>query len=286
MFEDKYITVAGVKTRYWQAGERGSLVLFIHGITRSVEDWQLNIADLATRHRVFALDVLGFGRTDKPTDEAYTIGRLARFVLDFMTAVKIPQAHLIGNSMGGTLALECAAQAPERVLSLVLVDPAGMDKKGNLLEFRLATVPILGEFLTKPSLSGTKMIGLKAFFDPSILTEEAIVFSTELARLPGAHAAFLKTLRSFSNFFGFNSDFVDALHKKLPRIIAPTLVIWGKQDRFVPAAHAAVLSRLLPNVVVEIWESCGHVPQVEQPKRFNETTLKFLESASDFKSHS
>jgi pimeloyl-ACP methyl ester carboxylesterase len=278
MFEDKYITIGGIKTRYWQAGEQGSLVLLIHGITRSVEDWQPNMADLATRHRVFALDVLGFGFTDKPTNEEYTIGRLARFVLDFMTALNIPKAHLMGNSLGGTIALACATQAPERVLSMVLADPAGMDKKGNLFEFRLATIPILGEFLTKPSLSGTKMIGSKAFFDPSILTEEAIVFSTELARLPGAHSAFLKTLRSFSNFFGFKSDFVDDLHKKLPHITAPTLVIWGKHDKFVTVAHAEILRRLLPNVVVEIWENCGHVPQLEHPNRFNETTLKFLKS--------
>jgi 4,5:9,10-diseco-3-hydroxy-5,9,17-trioxoandrosta-1(10),2-diene-4-oate hydrolase len=278
MFEDKYITIEGIKTRYWQAGEQGSLVVLIHGITRSVEDWQTNMADLATRHRVFALDVLGFGFTDKPTNEEYTISRLARFVLDFMTVLNIPKAHLIGNSLGGTLALECASQAPERVLSLVLADPAGMDKKGNLFEFRLATVPILGEFLTKPSLSGTKMIGSKAFFDSSKLTEEAIVFSTELARLPGAHSAFLKTLRSFSNFSGFKSEFVEALHKKLPHITAPTLVIWGKHDKFVTVAHAEVLRRLLPNVVVEIWEDCGHVPQFEYPKRFNDTTLKFLDS--------
>jgi pimeloyl-ACP methyl ester carboxylesterase len=278
MFEDKYITIGGIKTRYWQAGEQGSLVLLIHGITRSVEDWQTNMADLATRHRVFALDVLGFGLTDKPADEEYTIARLARFVLDFMTALNMPKAHLIGNSLGGTLALECASQAPERVLSLVLADPAGMDKKGNLFEFRLATVSVLGEFLTKPSLSGTKMIGSKAFFDPSILTDEAIAFSTDLARMPGAHSAFLKTLRSFSNFSGFKSAFVEALHKKLPNITAPTLVIWGKHDKFVTVAHAEVLRRLLPNATIDIWENCGHVPQIECPKRFNETTLKFLES--------
>jgi pimeloyl-ACP methyl ester carboxylesterase len=278
MFDDKYITIGGIKTRYWQAGEQGSLVVLIHGITRSVEDWQTNMADLATRHRVFALDVLGFGFTDKPADEEYTISRLSRFVLDFMTALNIPKAHLVGNSLGATLALECAHQAPERVASLVLADPAGMDKKGNLFEFRLATVPFLGEFLTKPSLSGTKMIGSKAYYDPSILTDDAIAFSTDLASLPGAHSAFLKTLRSFSNFSGFKSAFVEALHKKLPTITAPTLVIWGKEDKFVTVAHAEVLRRLLPNATIDIWDNCGHVPQIECSKRFNETTLTFLDS--------
>lgn len=281
MFEDRYINIGGIKTRYWQAGEQGSIVLLIHGITRSVEDWQSNMADLASHHRVFALDVLGYGLTDKPTNEEYTISRLARFVLDFMNALNITKAHLVGNSMGATLALECAAHAPKRVESLVIADPAGMDRKGNLFEFRLAAVPILGEFLTKPSLSGTKMIGSKAFFNPSaFLTDESILFSTELARLPGAQAAFLKTLRSFSNFLGFTSDFVEDLHKKLPNITVPTLLIWGKQDQFVTVAHAEVLRRLIPNVTVEIWENCGHCPQIEHPKRFNETTLAFLDNQS------
>jgi pimeloyl-ACP methyl ester carboxylesterase len=278
MFENKYITIKAIKCRYWQAGERGAPVLLIHGITRSVEDWQPNIADLATNHCVFALDLLGFGFTDKPANEEYTIERLARFVLDFLNALNIPRVHLIGNSMGGTIALECCYQEPERVASLVLVDPAGMDKRGNLLEFRLATIPILGELLTKPSLAGTKMILSKAFADPSKITDEFIAFSTELARMPGAHPAFLKTLRSFVTFLGFNSNFVKALHKKLPNITARTLVIWGKEDKFVTVAHAEVLRRLLPNVTVEIWENCGHAPQLEHPKRFNETILKFLDS--------
>jgi pimeloyl-ACP methyl ester carboxylesterase len=278
MFEDKFININGINTRYWQAGEQGPHLLFIHGITRSVEDWALNIEAFATNYRVFALDLLGFGHTDKPDNEEYTIARMAHFVLDFLKAQNISKVHLVGNSLGGTIALECCHQSPELVLSLVLADPAGMDIKGNLFEFRLATIPFLGELLTKPSVSGTKMIASKAFADPSKISEEDILFSTNLAKLPGAHAAFLKTLRSFSDFWGFKSDFVKALHNKLPNIKAQSLVIWGKEDKFVTVAHAEVLRKLLPNVTVEIFENCGHAPQIEQSKRFNETTLKFLEN--------
>jgi pimeloyl-ACP methyl ester carboxylesterase len=144
-FEDHFISIDGSTTRYWQAGDRGSPVLLLHGIACSVLEWERNIAALATRHRVFAVDLLGFGLTDKPSGADYSISRLAQFALSFLAAHKLPRTHLAGNSLGGSIALECARIAPERVASQVLVDPAGVDRKGTLLEFRLATIPQLGE---------------------------------------------------------------------------------------------------------------------------------------------
>jgi pimeloyl-ACP methyl ester carboxylesterase len=82
-FEDCYVSVGEVRTRYWQAGSRGSPVILLHGIGCSVLDWQANMAALAERHRVFAIDMLGFGRTDKPSGETYTVPRLAQFALRF-----------------------------------------------------------------------------------------------------------------------------------------------------------------------------------------------------------
>jgi pimeloyl-ACP methyl ester carboxylesterase len=79
-FEDRYVNVGGIKTRYWQAGTVGSPVILLHGIGCSVLDWELNIATLASQHRVYALDMLGYGLTEKPSNETYTGPRLTRFV--------------------------------------------------------------------------------------------------------------------------------------------------------------------------------------------------------------
>lgn len=274
-FEDRYMRIGAINTRYWQAGTQGSPVLLLHGIACSVLEWEANLEALAAHHRVFAVDLLGFGRTDKPDDETYTIRRLAQFVLDCLAYLELPWVHLAGNSLGGRIALECALMAPERVASLVLSDPAGIDKRGTLFEFCLSTLPVLGELLSSPNRFGTRMIWRKAFADPSFVTEELLDAKLELARLPGAKAVFLKTLRSFVDFSGFRSDPVEALQAALPQIKAPTLVIWGRQDRFVSVAHTEVLQRLLPNVQIQIWEGCGHLPQLEYAARFNQTTLDF-----------
>ena len=275
-FEDQYITVGGVRTRYWQAGDQGSAVLLLHGIGCSVLEWERNIPALAKSHRVFAVDLLGFGLTDKPVNENYCIQRLAQFSLDFLAAHNVSRAHIAGNSLGGSIALECARIAPERVASQVLVDPAGVDRRGTLLEFRLATIPFLGEILTRPNRMGTRMLWRKAFADPeAVVTDGMVNTKVALASMPGAHAAFLKTLRSFVDFGGFRPDHVNALQAALPGIVAPTLVIWGRNDQFVSVAHAEVLRRMLPNVQVQIWDHCGHAPQIEHPEKFNQTVLAF-----------
>lgn len=273
---DQFVRVGRFNTRYWRAGDTGSAVLLLHGIGCSVLEWQRNIDALATSHRVFAIDLLGSGFSDKPADEGYSIARLAQFAFDFLTTQGIASAHFAGNSLGGRIALHCALAAPQRVASMLLVDPAGMARRGTLLEFRLAALPLLGELFTRPSRIGTRMLWRKAFADPSgIVTDELIDTKLALARLPGAQAAFLKALRSFLQFSGFEASQVNALHAALPGIQTQTLVLWGRDDRFVPAAHAEVLRRLMPKVQVEIWDHCGHAPQIECADRFNETALAF-----------
>ena len=276
MLTNQFIDVGLVKARYWQAGSEGSAVLLLHGIACSVAEWEPNIEALAVRHRVFAVDLLGFGLTDKPADETYSLRRLANFVLDFMTAKGLAQAHMAGNSLGGRLALECAAIAPQRVASLLLVDPAGMERRKTLLEFRLATIPVLGEMFTLPNRLGMKMLWQKAFAAPAaFVTDDLVTTKVAMASQPGAQAAFLKTLRGFLDFRGFLPGPVAELHAALPRIQAPTLVVWGREDRFVPPAHAEVLRRTMPNAEVQIWDGCGHVPQIECAQRFNDAAQKF-----------
>ncbi|MEP6722876.1 MAG: alpha/beta fold hydrolase [Variovorax sp.] len=276
MIQDQFTEVNSIRTRYREAGTSGSAVLLLHGIGCSVLEWESNIEALAMRHRVFALDLVGFGLSAKPADRTYSLRHLARFVLDFMKVKGIARAHIAGNSLGGRLALECAAMAPEQVASLLLVDPAGMARRGTLFEFRLATLPILGEIFTWPHRLGTRMLWRKAFAAPSSFVTEALVTTKlSLARQPGAQAAFLKTLRGFVDFRGFRPELVEQLAAALPGIQAPTLVLWGRDDRFVPCAHAEVLARSMPNAEVEIWDRCGHALQVECAQRFNEAALAF-----------
>jgi pimeloyl-ACP methyl ester carboxylesterase len=209
-------------------------------------------------------------------DAPYGLPRLAQFAVDFLSALGVQRAHIAGNSLGGAIAMECAHLAPERVASMLLVDPAGVVIKGALLEFRLTSVPVLGELFSKPTHFGTRMLWNKAVFKPAgLVTDELVATKVKLASQPGAQRAFLKTLRSFLGLGGFTASHVQRLHTLLPTLTAPTLVLWGKQDLFVAPAHAEVLRRLLPNAKIEVWDACGHVPQMEHPQRFNETALAF-----------
>jgi len=275
---DQFTTVGGHRVRYWQVGREGPAVVCLHGIGCSVLEWEHSIHALATRHRVFALDLLGCGLTAKPSDVAYDVATLARFTLGFMDAVGLEMASLVGNSLGARVAMECAAIAPDRVRSLVLSAPAAMDNP-TLFDFRLASLPVLGELLTRPNALGTARLWRTAVADPACITPEMVREKVALARQPGAQKAFLKTLRGLIHLRGFRPSIIGDAHAKARRIQAPTCVIWGQQDRFLPVAHLDTLMRLMPHAKPVVLAPCGHAPMVERPADFSGIALDFLANA-------
>jgi pimeloyl-ACP methyl ester carboxylesterase len=274
-FEDRYVDVCTFRTRFWQAGSAGPAVVLLAGIGCSVLEWQKNIAALATRHRVYAFDMLGHGLTAKPRKNCYAITDLARFTLAFLSAQDEDSAHFVGSSLGGRIALECARLAPARVRSMILAAPAGIGCE-TALTMRLASVPVLGELLTRPSRIGTRMLWTPAFHDPSFVTNGLVETKYALARAPGAQQAVLKTLRSLVSVNGFRIEKVAALQAVMRALQQPTLIIWGRQDRLVPPEHARILEAKLPRSRTVLFDDCGHLPQLEQPQKFNEAVLDFL----------
>jgi len=272
---DQYIQVQGHRIRYWQQGDSGSIVLLLHGISCSVLEWEHNIAALATQHRVIALDLLGCGLSDKPLNASYDMESQARFVFDFMDAMGLSNVSLVGNSMGGRIAMECAAMHPERINAMALSAPAGVGVD-TLFNFRLASIPVLGELLTKPSMFGLTMIWKLAFHDKSFVTRALVAEKVMLAQQPNAQAVFLTTLRSLLSFGGFHKAPRQAFHARISKIRCPSLVIWGQQDRFLPVSHVKVLRSLLPHARYELVDHCGHVPMTEITDRFNRMVLEFL----------
>lgn len=112
--QDRYIKVGNINTRYWQAGDKGSNVVLVHGLGGFCENWMYNIEPLAKQHRVYAFDLVGFGRSDK-TPLVKDIYQFVQFISDFMDAKKIDKASLIGNSFGGGLILQFAVQFPQKI---------------------------------------------------------------------------------------------------------------------------------------------------------------------------
>lgn len=277
---DQFTDVQTHSTRYWCVGSQGSPLVLIHGIGCSVLEWEHCIQALAHEHRVYALDLLGCGLSAKPADAPYDVRGLAEFVLAFMDRMEIASAGLIGNSLGARVALECAALAPQRVSALVLSAPAGI-APSTLLEFRLSSLPLLGPLLTWPHALGTAMLWKKAFVNKANVTRTLVREKLALARLPGAGAAFLKTLRGLLNVSGFRNNITEGTQARLQQIRTPALFVWGRQDRFVPISHLALAQQLMPSAQTAVIENCGHVPMIENPAAFNHLARGFLQ-----KSHS
>ena len=222
--------------------------------------------------------MLGHGLTDKPQKNCYAIADLARFTLAFLSAQGEASAHFIGNSLGGRIALECARIAPARVKSMVLAAPAGIGRE-TALTMRLASVPVLGELLTRPSRMGTRVLWTPAFHDPSFVTERP--YRDEIRARPRARCASggSQNPAGLVSASGFRIEKVAALQAVMRAIQQPTLIIWGQQDRLVPPDHARILEARLPQSRTILFDECGHLPQLEQPGQFNATVLDFLSSA-------
>lgn len=273
--DDTFVTVDGLRTRYWTAGSSGSPVVLLHGIGSSIEDWAKTIPALSASHMVYALDLAGCGLSDKPADFSYSPDAMRNHVLGFMDAVGIDCADINGWSMGGRIALDIASQQPERVRRLVLTAPAGIGQK-TIFNFRMATLPFLGEVLTRPSKLGIQILMNAAVAKSSVISEEEILLRLSMGRMPGAQAAFLKQLRTFVGGAGFLDEPRKELLSNASNVKAPTLAIWGKQDKFVPPAHAKVLEETLESFRVETIDRCGHLPQIEHPEKYNALLTEFL----------
>jgi len=275
--QDRYIDAGAVTTRYWEQGDGGSAVIFLHGFGLSAEIWMHNVNAVAQRHHAYVPDLVGFGKSDKP-DVAYSIPYMARFVDDFMRATGIKKANLVGLSLGGGIALRFAMDYPEKVANLILVDSAGF---GNEVIFglRLLSLPIIGEVLTVPSRAGTYFFFRDAVYDRRLLTHEFIDIYYRLHSLPGTRKARLRILRAIVNIHGGRERIFTPTLTDLHRIRHRTMVIWGKQDRVLPLTHAYVAKEHIADSRLHLFDRCGHMPNFEHPEEFNRVVLEFLDES-------
>ncbi len=272
--QDRYIKVGNINTRYWQAGDKGSAVVLVHGLGGFCENWMHNLEPLAKSHRVYAMDLVGFGRSDK-LPLVKDIYVLVQFINDFMDAKKISKATLVGNSLGGGLILQFALQFSQKVEKLVLVDNAGMGRD-VIVDFKLCSLPFLGELLIKPSLKGVENLWRKIVYDPALVTPKLVKMCYELGTLPDATKSLLSVLRAGINLCGQRGNLTRLLLKDLDKISVPTLIFWGRQDRIIPVKHAEIAAARIPNAKLTVFDKCGHMPMFEYPEGFNKLVLEFL----------
>ena len=265
--------VHGSRVNYAELG-KGPPLVFIHGLSGCWQNWLENIPHMARRHRVVALDLVGFGESELPHEEI-SIPGYGRFVDAFLGEIGVERAALVDNSMGGFIAAETALSHPSRVDKLVLVSAAGLMRVGNrrlaALEraarlFHPATAAVLArrDYLVKrPKLRRRMLYGIVRY--PDRIAPELVYEVASGAGKPG----FLDALNAIMDY-----DFRD----RLPEISVPTLIVWGKDDHIVPVSGAQEYEKLLPNSRSVILEDTGHLAMAERPARFNQLVEEFLTS--------
>lgn len=271
---EKCVNVRGVAIRHTTSGA-GSPVLLIHGFGEFLEIWSSNVGPLSEHFSVYALDLPGHGLSQKPRID-YSLTFVTTFVADFMEAMGIERANLIGHSLGGLICLSTAINFPEKVDRLILVDSGGLSEEAPLL-YRLCTIPVLGDIVMKPTIkAGLKMGIKKAFYDPGLITEEMIDKDYQYLKMPGAKETFLSVIRNNTSLNGPYPEVI--MTDKLHLVRSPTLLIHGEQDRVIPVEHARNAHNLIPDAKLKILANCGHCPHIEKAHEFNESVVSFLAS--------
>jgi pimeloyl-ACP methyl ester carboxylesterase len=271
--QDLYISIDNINTRYWQMGDRGSTIILLHGGNGSIEFWLYNLPALAAHHRVYAFDMVGSGKSDYP-DRSYSLADQADFLCSFMDALKIEKATLIGNSMGGGVALEFTKLYPDRVDKLVLVDSMGFGKEISL-GIRLITLPAVVSLL-RPGRWMIPAMLRSNFYDGKQLPPEWIEFRYPIFAIPERNLVILRIGQSNFNLAGVLPQVYQPILDSLPNISQPTLIIWGEDDRIIPAKHAYIAAAGIPNSQLQIFPNCGHHPYLEYPAKFDRLVLDFM----------
>jgi pimeloyl-ACP methyl ester carboxylesterase len=239
--------------------------------------WRRVTPRLAAHRLVVAPDLPGLGQSP-PADPVFDLDTVAETLgNDLAEQVGNRPFDLVGNSLGGAVAMQVAVQSPHRVASLVLVDSAGFGREVTLA-LRLLGIRPLGRLLLRPSRWGARLAEQSIFHDPSFATDERVGRAERLARRPHAADAMLDTARGLGTLRGVRPEWRSRLLEAVAGLDIPILVVWGSEDRILPAAHLAAAAARLPRARTHLFEDTGHMPQIERAEAFSRLVTAFWES--------
>lgn len=265
--DGRRITTGDFGTYFFEVGEGDPLIL-IHGGGAGADgwsNWASSLPHFDKRMRTFVVDMVGFGRSDKPDPSQFTYSQDARNrqLIHFIEALGLTKVNLIGNSMGGATALGVALERPDLVANLVLMGAAGLDSQMS---------PELASIMNYDfTLEGMRRIG-DALTNPNyVMSEEQLRYRYELSLDPDAQAAYTATMAWVrENGFGYTAE-------QIAQVKTRTLVFHGKDDKVVPLTDAFKFLGLLDNSTGYLMPNCGHWVMNEYPEAFSKIVLDFLE---------
>jgi pimeloyl-ACP methyl ester carboxylesterase len=257
-YSESTVTVAGCATRLMRGGS-GSPLMFLHG-ANGAPVWLPFMEALAADFDVIVPEHPGFGGSEAP-DWLDNIGDLAYFYLDLIDHLGLDRVNLVGQSIGGWVAAELAVRNSTRLNRLILSGPSGIYVKG---------VPRADTFLWSPEETLRNLVNDQSIADRMLaapVTDEGQMTLLK-NRLTTAKLAWQPRF--------YNPD----LHKWLHRISVPTLIVWGADDRLIPAAYGPEYRKLIPGARLEVFADCGHLPFVEKTDAFVALVTGFIREAA------
>ena len=261
------VDAGGIKTNYLDVGA-GTPVVLVHGSGPGVTayaNWRLTLPALAPHVRALALDMVGFGFTDRPSDVVYGMETWTNHLLAFLDALELERVSVVGNSFGGALALRLAADHPDRVDRLVLMGSAGLSCP--------VTDGLDAVWGYEPSVANMRALLDLFAYDRGLVTDELAEVRYRASIEAGVQEAFA------AMFPAPRQRWLDAMATREDRVAAieaATLVVHGRHDRVVPLESSQRLAALIPDADLVVFARCGHWTQIERADDFNALLVRFL----------
>ncbi|MFN6080021.1 MAG: alpha/beta fold hydrolase [Bacteroidota bacterium] len=268
-----FISIDGINVHYRDVG-KGEAILLIHGTGASLHTWEKWIDILSPGYRVISFDLPGFGLTGPDPNHNYQISRYTVILDSLMVKLKVDSFHIAGNSLGGLVAWRYTTQFPQKILTLNLIDAAGLPQPGKKppFIFQLAKLPVLSTLMQKVTpKSIIKNSMLDVYKNDQLVTEKLIDRYFELSLREGNRTAFVKRMSQLNEKLDIND---------LKRITAPVLIQWGKDDRWIPLAKGYEFKKIIPKAELKIYNR-GHVPMEENPMETVEDYMIFLKKSKE-----
>ncbi|MFG1603298.1 alpha/beta fold hydrolase [Actinoplanes sp. NPDC049265] len=274
------VEVHGARIRAHVTGDPDAPpVVLLHGIARSLEDWAPQHERLDDDYRVISVDLPGFGLSD-PLPGPPSLDSLAAGVEDTLVVLGAGRpAHLMGNSLGGAVAMRMLCRDPGAARSLTLVASAGFGREVTMA-LRVLAVPGLGRRLMRRfDRRVSAQVERNLFVDRALVTDERVEFGLRVAARDGYAAHFLATAKALGGIRGVHPGWRTELLARVAELDPPTLVVWGEKDLILPAAHLRAARTALPHASFHLFPGTGHMPQIERADEFAGLAREFLKQA-------
>ena len=269
----KFTEIDGMQVHYRDEG-KGFPIVLVHGTASSLHTWNAWTKELTNNYRVIRMDLPAFGITGPNTTADYSIKSYTTFLDQFLKKLQLEKFHLAGNSLGGNIAWNYAAENPHKIEKLILVDASGLPtNKEQPAIFKMAKTPVLSSlFLYVTPKFFIKKNMKEVYADESKITDELVTRYHKMALRTGNRQAFID--RAKMDFkLGSKANL-----EKLKSIQTPTLLIWGAKDNWIPLKSVGIkMDSVLTNSKLVVLENSGHVPMEENHEESLQVFKEFIE---------